>query len=252
MQYIHIRGDLMRVYWIRKRSLYLGLAILIIVLILIRLVYYRFAAKETFYMPITNRIIGVDPGHGGVDPGAVGKSGVLEDEINLAIGLKLKRLIEQSGGIVVMTREDGSGLYTDKSTTLREMKTEDLMNRRELIEKAGCELFVSIHMNSFTNSKYSGAQTFYYDGYPENERLAAIIQEELRDVLDKDNKRAAAIRDDVYLIRELKIPSVLVEAGFLSNPEEERKLQTEEYQEKIAWAIYIGIMKYFNELDQGG
>ena len=103
-------------------------------------------------------------------------------------------------------------------------------------------------MNSFTNSKYSGAQTFYYDGNPENERLATIIQDELRAVLDKDNRRVAAKRDDVYLIKELEIPSVLVEAGFLSNPEEERLLQTEEYQEKIAWAIYVGIMKYLNDI----
>ena len=106
----------------------------------------------------------------------------------------------------------------------------------------------AIHMNSFTNSKYSGSQTFYYDGNPENEKLASIIHEELRNVLDKDNRRAAAIRDDVFLIKELGIPSVLVEAGFLSNPEEERLLQTEEYQEKIAWAIYVGIMKYLNDI----
>lgn len=238
----------MKIYFIRKRTLYMCIGIIILLFILMKFLNHRFKAQEVSYLPITNRIIGIDPGHGGVDPGAVSKSGVLEDEINLEIGLKLKRLVEQSGGIVIMTREEDKGLYTEKSTTLRQKKTEDLINRRALIEETGCELFVSIHMNSFTNAKYSGAQTFYYDGYPENEKLAAIIQEELKNVLNKDNRRAAAIRDDVYLIKELKIPSVLVEAGFLSHPEEEILLQTDEYQEKIAWAIYVGIMKYLNEI----
>ena len=238
----------MKVYFIRKRTLYVCIGILILTLALMKFFHHRFATQEVSYLPITNRIIGIDPGHGGVDPGAVSKSGVLEDDINLAIGLKLKRLIEQSGGIAIMTREEDKGLYTEKSTTLRQMKTEDLINRKALIEDTGCELFVSIHMNSFTNSKYSGSQTFYYDGYPENEKLASIIQEELKVVLDRYNRRAAAIRDDVYLIKELSIPSVLVEGGFLSNPEEEILLQTEEYQEKIAWAIYVGIMKYMNNI----
>ncbi len=236
----------MRVFCIRKRTLYISIGLLIVLVLMGKFLHHRFAAKEVFYLPITNKIIGIDPGHGGVDPGAVSKSGVLEDEINLAIGLKLKRLVEQSGGIAIMTREEDKGLYTEQSTTLRQMKTEDLINRKELIEDAGCDLFVTIHMNSFTNSRYSGAQTFYYDGNLENEKLAGIIQDELRNVLDKENRRAAAVRDDVYLIKELGIPSVLVEAGFLSHPEEERLLQTEEYQEKIAWAVYVGIMKYLN------
>ena len=239
---------MMKILFIRKRTLLILLTILIVSIIALSYWHIRFAVKEVSFLPISNRIIGIDPGHGGVDPGAVGRTGVLEDEINLEIGLKLKRLIEQSGGIVIMTREEDKRLYTEKSSTLREKKTEDLLNRKALIESAGCEIFVSIHMNSFTNSKYSGSQTFYYDGNIENEKLASIIHEELRNVLDKDNRRAAAIRDDVYLIKELQIPSVLVEAGFLSNPEEERLLQTEEYQEKIAWAIYVGIMKYLNDI----
>lgn len=238
----------MKVLFIRKRTLSICIFFIIAALIVLKYIHYRFAVKEVSYLPITNKIIGIDPGHGGVDPGAVSKTGVLEDEINLEIALKLKRLVEQSGGIVIMTREEDKGLYTDKSTTLREKKTEDLLNRKALIEEAECQLFVSIHMNSFTNTRYYGSQTFYYDGNIENEKLASIIQEELKTVLDKENSRAAAIRDDVYLIKELQIPSVLVEAGFLSNPEEERLLQTEEYQEKIAWAIYVGIMKYLNDV----
>ena len=238
----------MKVLFIRKRTLSICIFFIIVALIVLKYIHYRFAVKEVSYLPITNKIIGIDPGHGGVDLGGRRIIKKLEDEINLEIALKLKRLVEQSGGIVIMTREEDKGLYTDKSTTLREKKTEDLLNRKALIEEAECQLFVSIHMNSFTNTRYYGSQTFYYDGNIENEKLASIIQEELKTVLDKENSRAAAIRDDVYLIKELQIPSVLVEAGFLSNPEEERLLQTEEYQEKIAWAIYVGIMKYLNDV----
>lgn len=237
---------MVQIFFIRKRTLYIFLAIIILLLLSIRFLYNRFKVEEVSYLPITNRIIGIDPGHGGVDPGAVSRNGVLEDEINLKIALKLKRFIEQSGGIAIMTREEDVGLYTDKSKTLREMKSEDLINRSQLIEDAGCELFISIHMNSFTNSKYYGAQTFYMKGSEEGEKLAWLIQEEFRNVLDKDNRREPAARDDVYLLKESSMPVVLVEAGFLSNPLEEKLLQTEEHQEKIAWSIYVGLMKYLS------
>lgn len=198
------------------------------------------------YLPISNKIIAIDPGHGGIDPGAVGISGTKEDEINLKIALKLKRLIEQSGGIVVMTREKDIGLYSDKAKTLREMKTEDLHKRKEIIEMSESELFISIHLNSFIRSEYYGAQTFYKEGSEEGERLALIIQKELRNILDKDNTREPQKRNDVFVLNEINVPSVLVECGFLSNKREEELLKDEIYQEKIAWSIYIGIMNYFS------
>ncbi|MFA7412505.1 MAG: N-acetylmuramoyl-L-alanine amidase, partial [Tissierellaceae bacterium] len=113
---------------------------------------------------------------------------------------------------------------------------------------SGSEIFISIHLNSFTRSNYYGAQTFYRKGSVEGESLAQIIQDELRNVLDKDNKREPQQRDDVYLLNEIQVPSTLVECGFLSNKEEEQLLDDPIYQEKIAWAIYIGILNYFNEL----
>ncbi|MEW8974029.1 MAG: N-acetylmuramoyl-L-alanine amidase CwlD [Tissierellaceae bacterium] len=237
----------MRIIFIKKRTLYISIGIVIILLLSIKLFNTRIKVKEVTYLPITNRVIGIDPGHGGVDPGAVSRNGVKESDINLKIALKLKRFIEQSGGIPIMTREVDEGLHTEQSNTLRKMKTEDLINRNKLIEESGCELFVSIHMNSFTSSKYYGAQTFYPKDSEEGKRLAYIIQEELRNILDKDNRREPTPRDDVYLLKETSIPSVLVEAGFLSNPLEEKLLLTEEHQEKIAWCIYVGIMRYLSE-----
>lgn len=238
----------MKVYYINNKTIYIILFLIIISIASIAILYKNHYKTEEIFLPITNRVIAIDPGHGGVDPGAVSKSGLTEDEINLKIALKLKRFIEQSGGIAILTREEDVGLYTDKSTTLGQKKVEDLHNRKKLVENSGAEVFVSIHLNSFTRPAYYGAQTFYSEANEENEILAYILQEELKNVLDKDNNRQPAIREDVYIIKEMSLPSALIEAGFLSNENEARLLNTSEYQEKIAWSIYVGIMKYFNDL----
>ncbi len=237
----------MKVFYIKKKSMYIFLFLVLLIILLLAL--FKNSSMPVSYMPIVNKVIGVDPGHGGVDPGAIGVTGVEEDEINLKIGLKLKRLIEQSGGIVVMTRDTGEGLYTEKSKTLKEMKKEDLLNRKEIIENGKCNIFVTIHLNSFEQSKYYGAQTFYKKGCNESMKLSNYIQNELKNVLDKNNHRVPQERDDVYLLKEINIPVVLVECGFLSNPKEEKLLTSDRYQEKIAWAIYTGIMKYFGEIE---
>lgn len=239
----------MKIIFISTKLLYTIFLTLLFILICVFIYFKSYYKAEPIYLPITNKIIGIDPGHGGVDPGAVSKNGVKEDEINLKIALKLKRFIEQSGGIAVLTRDTDKGLYTDKSKTLRQMKTEDLKARKELIINSTSEVFVTIHLNSFTRSKYCGAQTFYNEKYEESKKLAYIIQEELRNVLDSENLRIPAQRDDVYLLQDINIPTVLVEAGFLSNEQEERLLNQSEYQEKIAWSIYVGIMKYFSYKD---
>lgn len=239
----------MKLIIIKRKHIRIGVIILLASLILGYMLLKKSMAMPVTYLPISNKVIAIDPGHGGVDPGAVSKNGVKEDEINLKISLKLKRLIEQSGGIVFMTRAEDKGLYSSEARTLRQMKREDLQKRREIIDNSGSQILVSIHLNSFIRSNYYGAQTFYKEGSEEGQRLALIIQEELKNILDKDNKREPQKRNDVYLLNEVSIPSVLVECGFLSNSAEEKLLLDETYQEKIAWSIYVGIMNYFNELD---
>lgn len=237
--------DYMKIFFIERKSLHMFIYIVLISIIIFTL--SKNKVKPVSYIPINNKIIGIDPGHGGVDPGAIGISGTKEDEINLKIGLKLKRFIEQNGGRVIMTRETKDGLYTKKSKSLKEMKTEDLHNRKKIIEEADCHVFISIHLNSFKESKYYGAQTFYKKNDEESKLLASYIQDELRDVLDKDNNRLPQENEDIFLLNEINMPSVLIECGFLSNPREEELLSRDQYQEKIAWAIYIGIMKYFSQ-----
>lgn len=231
---------------LKKRKIYL---IIIVVFILISLFvfFYREKVSPTFSLSITNKIIVIDPGHGGVDPGAVGRNGTLESKINLELSLKLKSLLEQSGAVVIMTREDDRGLYTNESNTLREKKREDLKNRRKILKDFEAELFISIHMNSFTNSKFYGAQTFFNKGSVEGQKLADKVQNEFRQNLDKDNLRTPVARDNIYILKETNIPAILVEAGFLSNLTEEKLLQKERYQEKIAWSIFSGIIKYIEE-----
>lgn len=239
----------MKLIIIKKKYIRIGTILLIVMLIIGYSLLKRFKTIPVTYLPISNKIIAIDPGHGGVDPGAVSKNGVKEDEINLKIALKLKRLVEQSGGIVFMTRTTDKGLYTSEAKTLRQMKTEDLKKRREIIDNSGSEILISIHLNSFIRPSYYGAQTFFKKGSEEGEKLALMIQEELRNILDKDNKRQPQKRDDVYILNEVSMPAVLVECGFLSNTMEEQLLIDESYQEKIAWSIYVGIMNYFNEID---
>lgn len=235
----------MKVIYVRKRYLYL---IVVVLILIIFLAVFHKEKVATTYLPINNKVIGIDPGHGGTDPGAVGRNGTSENEINLSIALKLKRFIEQSGGIVVITRDDLNGLYTEGLDASKTKKSEDLNKRREIIDEGDCDIFLTIHLNSFPQSKYYGAQTFYKDGCEKSKKLAEIVQEELKNTLDQNNKRMPQKRDDVYVLREVKSPSILIECGFLSNPGEEKLLAEEKYQEKIAWAVYIGIIRYFNEI----
>lgn len=240
----------MKVIFIKKKHFLIATILLLIFIIILGLIrIQKSKTRPVYYLPISNRIIAIDPGHGGVDPGAVSKSGIKEDELNLKIALSLKRLIEQSGGIVIMTRDNDEGLYSPLAKTLRQMKTEDLHKRKEIVDDSKSQIFISIHMNSFTKSTYYGAQTFYKKGSEESAKLAFIIQNELRNILDENNKRNPQEREDVFLLNEVEIPTVLVECGFLSNEKELDLLNQEIYQEKIAWSIYIGIMNYFNELE---
>ncbi|KNF08057.1 germination-specific N-acetylmuramoyl-L-alanine amidase CwlD [Gottschalkia purinilytica] len=237
----------MRVLYIKKKWIAL-LPIFIIALGYILRI--NNSVTPTFYLPVTNKVIAIDAGHGGIDPGAAGQLEKKEDDINLEIALKLRKLIEQNGGVVILTRDEDVGLYTDDSKTIREKKNEDLRNRKALVNDSNPDVFLSIHLNSFTQKQYYGAQTFYKKGCESSKKLAELIQEEFKNSLDKDNNRVPQSRDSLYLIREVEKPSVLIECGFLSNSNEEKLLNSEKYQEKIAWSIYIGLIKYFNEIEQ--
>ena len=203
------------------------------------------------YMPVTDKTIVLDAGHGGIDPGAMNKDKtVLEKDINLQITMKIKELIEASGGNVILTRDKDVSLYEEGANkTTRQKYNENLKNRKKIVENSQADMFVSIHLNSFEDSKYYGAQTFYPAGKEDSKFLAEMIQAELKRVVDNTNNRKIKPREDLYLLKDNKMPSVLIECGFLSNQKEAELLAEEEYQDKIAWAIYVGIQKYFIEYE---
>lgn len=200
---------------------------------------------ETMATPVSSKTIIVDAGHGGEDGGAVSNDGVSEAEINLKIALKLQQLLEQSGSNVVLTRSDNNAIYDVDKKTLRDKKNSDIRNRVKIGNGSLADIFVSIHLNKIPENQYYGWQTFFKDGNEDGKRLATCIQNNLNETMQKENKRTPLKINNVYIIKHVEIPTVIVECGFLSNSEEEKQLQQEEYQTKLAWGIYNGIMEYF-------
>ncbi len=197
-------------------------------------------------IPAANKMIVLDAGHGAPDGGAVGKSGTLEKDVNLAICQKLQTLLEKSGASIVITRSDDNSIADDDKAKIREIKRSDLKNRRKYRDDSGADIFVSIHMNKFPEEQYKGAQVFYAKSPEGSKLLGETIQAELINLVDPQNTRVAKPADNsIYILKESTVPSVIVECGFLSNPEEEKLLATDAYQEKVAWGIYAGIQKYF-------
>ncbi|MGL6106853.1 N-acetylmuramoyl-L-alanine amidase CwlD [Romboutsia sp.] len=229
-----------------KHILFGGVAL---VLMLVAIFEVKNVSEDVIkYMPVTNKIIILDPGHGGIDPGKLSNDKLIEEKnINLAITLKLRELLESSGAVVILTREDDSSLYTENGNkTIRQKYNENLKNRKKIIKESNADMFVSIHSNAFTESKYYGAQTFYPKGKEDSQKLSKYIQGELKRVVDATNNREIKPTEDIYILKENEIPSVLVECGFLSNDKETKLLSNEIYQEKLAWSIYVGIQKYFS------
>ncbi|HOP73195.1 MAG TPA: N-acetylmuramoyl-L-alanine amidase [Thermoclostridium caenicola] len=191
----------------------------------------------------------LDPGHGGEDPGAVSNySGIAEKDINLRIALMLKEYLEADNYRVIMTREEDVLNYKPGTKNITEKRRQDLTARRKLIDSSGADIVVSIHLNKFEEPQYYGAQTFYPPGSAESERLAVCVQNALRENVDPSNNRKALVKKErIVILRDLVVPTVLVECGFLSNSQEEALLRTVDYQEKIARAIKKGIDDYFAE-----
>jgi len=185
------------------------------------------------------RIIVLDPGHGGFDGGARGLSGVEEEEIVLAVAKDLAWYLEQAGARVFLTREEDVELAEDK--------VEDLNARIRLAEAVAADLFLSIHANSFPSPYEYGAQSFYCHNHPASETLAKEIQGALVEGIDilGYNYREAQ-EAEYYLLRNLEIPAALIEIGFLSNPREEALLSQRAYQKRLAWCLFVGVVRFFS------
>lgn len=193
-----------------------------------------------FTAPGSKAHIVLDPGHGGFDPGKVGTAGTLEKDINLAISLKLKEILVKSGYTVTMTRQKDEALCEENASR---KKVSDLNARLDLIQKEEPELTVSIHQNSYSAGT-KGAQVFYYSQSEDGHCLARVLQETLKEEIGDGNHRVEKANDSYYMLKKSQGPFVIVECGFLSNPEEEKLLNSEDYQKKMAKALAEGIEKF--------
>ena len=196
-------------------------------------------------LPITNKTIVIDAGHGKPDEGAVGFNGTTEEAITLSIALKLQKYIEQSGAKVILTRSDENGIYSLDSKSIRNKKVSDIKNRVDIGNNSNADIFISIHLNKFPSEIYKGWQTFYQKSNENSKNLAKYIQDDLGKNIEFENNRIPMPISDIYIMEHVKIPAVIIECGFLSNPQEAEMLKGEDYQNKLSWGIFIAIQDYF-------
>jgi N-acetylmuramoyl-L-alanine amidase len=198
-------------------------------------------ASATLESGLRSLRIAIDPGHGGIDHGAIGTdTGVYESTLNLEISELVAKRFMLAGADVLLTRKSEDVDYSGEGDT---MKRRDMNNRAKLITAQDSQVVVSIHMNKYPNRSLSGAQVFYEKGSAEGEKLAAAIQDALNSGLDGSKKRLAK-PGDYFILKASASPSVIVECGFLSNHNEEKMLLEPEYREKLADCIYKGICAY--------
>lgn len=190
-------------------------------------------------------VVLIDAGHGAVDSGKVGENGALEKDINLAIANRLYEYLCQSDMKAVRTRPEDDSLY-DASAVNKKMA--DMKIRCQMAQEYQADIAVSIHQNSFSDASVCGPQLFYYAGSAEGEKLAVCLQESFDGVVGAENNtRVPKSNTEYYLLIHMPCPVVIAECGFLSNPQEAELLQQEDYQDRIAWNLFCGILRYRNE-----
>lgn len=193
----------------------------------------------------TEHTLVIDAGHGGFDGGAVGATGVCEQDINLSIAQRVQALVGFFGVRTVMTRPDGNALDYDASRPVRENKVADIKAREKIANDTSNPVFVSIHLNKYPDPKYAGAQVFYSVRHAGSRTLAEALQQALVSGVDPDNNRQAKqAESSIYLMKKLDCPAVIVECGFLSNPAEEQKLTQPAYHKALALCIVNGYLRY--------
>lgn len=203
--------------------------------------FFSFVTVNANDFPLLGKVIYLDAGHGGVDPGTVYKD-IYEKDLNLEITKKLQKKLESLGAIVYMTRV---GDYDLSNNYAVERKKSDLNNRARIINSSGADLYISIHLNSIASTTWSGAQVFYDDVNEKNKDIAMLMQQQLKE--DLNTHRKVKELTNMLLNRKVTVPGVLIEVGFLSNPNERYLLQKKYYQNKIVNSISNGVLKYFNE-----
>lgn len=196
----------------------------------------------------TKPIIIIDPGHGGVDGGAVGVDGTVEKDINLKIALRLRDVLTNAGFTVIMTRDTDISIHSSSANTIREKKVSDLKNRLAMTELYPDSILISIHQNTLDNHSVTGAQVFYSPNDPGSAVLAQYVQDEFNKNIQTKNKEIKPAGKNLYLFYNADNTAILAECGFLSNSGEEALLNTSEHQDKIVYSIYSGLLRYLKDI----
>lgn len=244
-------NDVIQRFWENHRRFFGGFVGILVLCLFACATYGKISGKiteNTQNQQSFAKTVILDAGHGGEDGGAVSADGTVEKNINLSVALKLRDVLKASGYNVIMTREKDVAVYDNDAETLREKKRSDLHNRLGIIEKNSGEhaIFVSIHQNKFPDSKYHGTQIFYSKNNPKSMDLAQAVRKSVTEFLQSDNEREIKeANKKIYLLNNAKIPAIVVECGFLSNPEECAKLADKNYQSEMAFSVYCGLMDYF-------
>ncbi len=210
-------------------------------LLMIGIFSFSFASAQDNELPLLGKVIYIDPGHGGSDPGAMYKN-IHEADLNLKISKKLEEKLASLGAIVYMTRYGDYDLSVNNTIN---RKRSDLSRRGNIINRSDCDLFLSIHLNAEETGIWRGAEVYYDDINKENETIAKIMQEQMKKYLG--SKRSVKKTDDLYLQKRIERPGVLIEAGFLSNSSDRYLLTQDTYQNKIATAITEGVLEYIKQ-----
>lgn len=237
MRYMRVR----RPWWP-----YLSWAVMVFLCLVVGLGYQEQMRTATTQV-VGGRVVVIDPGHGQPDPGSIGVSGALEKDIVLAIAVYVRELLECRGVVVHMTRSGDYDLAKPATEGLAARKREDLAARVALVNELAPDMLISIHANAFPSARWSGAQTFYPKGCALSHSLAVSIQTQLSRITGRTQRQASS-QQDLVILRDVQVPATVVEVGFLSNPQEEALLKQDEYQQRVAWAIYAGIVQYVNDL----
>mgnify|MGYP001043886351 CR=1 FL=1 len=191
-------------------------------------------------------VIVLDAGHGGLDSGAVGGNGTLEKDVNLSIVRILRDMLELSGFDVVLTRSEDISIYDAGVEGIRNQKLSDMDNRLEIVQSYPDSIFLCIHQNNYTDPQYFGGQMFYNNNNPNNRTLAQIMQNKFAELQPGNDREIKLSGDELFLLKSNQNPSLMIECGFLSNPDEEARLSTWEYQQQVAFTIFGGVMEYID------
>jgi N-acetylmuramoyl-L-alanine amidase len=232
---------------IRRMKTFVWLAGIVVLVCLVS--YPIQEAKDAWTVwssPLSGKVIVLDPGHGGPDGGAEGSDGTQEKEITLKICEYLRDYLQEAGALVYLTRYEDTDLSSEDAGSLSRRKSEDIRNRVQYIDEKEADFYLSIHLNAIPSPKWRGAQTFYNPNVSDSEHLAKFIQSEIKTNLENTTREALGL-SNIYLLRHVKAPGALVEAGFLSNSQERELLKSDEYQRKVSASIYQGVLRYVTE-----